>query len=159
MTTEKRVLVESKYEVIPWSGCWLWLGAVDSCGYGSVHRSFGARGTGKSFGAHRLAYEEANGPIPTAKHVLHRCDVPSCINPAHLFLGTHRDNMRDAATKGKYKGGANFGKGAQHSNAKWTQDVYDYWMQSKEPHYIAGKKTGASGNTVGAFRRARGWTG
>jgi hypothetical protein len=51
--------------------------------------------------AHRVSWVLTNGPIPDGAQVLHRCDTPACINPAHLFLGDHQANMRDKATKGR----------------------------------------------------------
>jgi hypothetical protein len=73
--------------------CWLWKGALKPNGYGN----FNARG--RFYNAHRLSWEMANGPIPQGMQVLHRCDVPLCVNPEHLFLGTIADNMMDKARK------------------------------------------------------------
>ena len=78
---------------VPWSGCWLWIGAVTKKGYGMI--------TGNRY-AHRLAYEEFIGPIPTGMQVLHKCDVKCCVNPEHLYSGTHRDNVFDAVIRDRY---------------------------------------------------------
>ncbi len=76
--------------------CWLWTGATAPMGwYG--HLAY----QGRHLAAHRLSWELANGPIPRGLHVLHRCDNPPCVRPDHLFLGTNRDNVRDASCKGR----------------------------------------------------------
>ena len=76
--------------------CWLWRGATNSRGYGRINRD----GRYQSFvAAHRIAWELTYGPIPPGMGVCHRCDVPLCVRPDHLFLGTHADNMRDMAAK------------------------------------------------------------
>lgn len=90
------------------SGCWIWGGGQDSRGYGFMFD----RRTRRTERAHRLAYELAFGPFERGLHVLHRCDNPPCVNPAHLFLGTRADNMRDARRKGRLVGNARLGKDA-----------------------------------------------
>jgi len=82
----------------PKDDCWLWRGGVGGNGYGAF-----VTAECRFNPAHRFSYELANGPIPKGMHVLHRCDVPLCVNPAHLFLGTHADNMRDLKEKGLTK--------------------------------------------------------
>jgi hypothetical protein len=88
------------------SDCWLWTAGKQPAGYGQFH--VGGRVGGRPHGAHRIAWTHAFGPIPEGMHVCHRCDVPACVNPAHLFLGTHGDNMRDKVSKGRQAKGAAF---------------------------------------------------
>lgn len=78
------------------NGCWIWQRAKYPTGYGSVSLN---RGGGY---AHRLTWEIVNGrPIPAGLCICHHCDVPSCVNPEHLFLGTHQENVHDAQRKGR----------------------------------------------------------
>jgi hypothetical protein len=78
----------------PNTGCWLWTRTQHRQGYGSLWVS------GAMQYAHRVAFCEFLGD-PGTLNVLHRCDVPACINPDHLFLGTHADNMQDMVRKGR----------------------------------------------------------
>lgn len=75
--------------------CWPWMGSRKPMGYG--HMIYLKR----DYNAHRVSYELANGPIPEGMHVLHKCDNQPCVNPSHLFLGTHTDNMHDMDAKGR----------------------------------------------------------
>jgi hypothetical protein len=95
---ERRPISERLWEKVAVRGpdeCWLWQAAVDSGGYGNIDD-----GTGRLRKAHRIAYALTHG-APGELHVLHRCDTRRCCNPAHLFLGTHDDNMRDRQDKGR----------------------------------------------------------
>lgn len=97
--------------------CWVWQGCKTKQGYGKIHvsikdgpRAKDGRSGRKMVFAHRLSWEMANGQIPEGLDVLHDCpggDNPSCVNPAHLKVGTHGDNMADASFKGQIPRGEN----------------------------------------------------
>lgn len=96
--------------------CWLWQGSLTAEGYGVISRGPGQ----KLVYAHRLSYEIHNGTFPAAFCVCHTCDVRSCVNPSHLFLGTIADNNLDMFAKGRDVQNPKFGA-ANHS-AKLTED-------------------------------------
>jgi HNH endonuclease len=75
----------------PNSGCWLRMGSPSSSGYGEIKIK------GHRIQAHRLSWEIHYGPIPVGMNVCHRCDVRQCVNPEHLFIGSHLDNAKDRA--------------------------------------------------------------
>lgn len=77
------------------TACIEFKGSRDDCGYGNI----GVKGKHKK--AHRVAWEQANGPIPDGMYVCHHCDNPPCINIDHLFLGTQKDNIQDCILKGR----------------------------------------------------------
>ena len=77
------------------TGCWLWLGCKNQAGYGKISGNY----------VHRWMWQQVYGEIPSGFHVLHKCDIPSCVNPKHLWLGTHQDNIRDRDLKGRGIGG------------------------------------------------------
>lgn len=78
---------------IPECGCFVWLRATfRNNNYPWIQYKPG----------HRFMYELAKGAIPAGAHVLHRCDVPTCLNPTHLYLGTHAQNMADRKRRGHY---------------------------------------------------------
>jgi hypothetical protein len=104
----KRKATKAENETRFWSkveksnGCWIWKSFCDRSGYGQIKID------GVVQYAPRVAYKLLHGSIPKeTPFVLHRCDNPSCVNPSHLFLGTQKDNMLDAVSKGRNSHGEN----------------------------------------------------
>ena len=115
---------ERKYQPIPWSGCWIWIASTDGEGrYGSFTKD------GKVQRAHRVSWEFCFGTIKDkALRVLHKCDVGLCVNPAHLFLGTQRDNVLDMISKGRKNVGSagkhgKHAKGERNGSARYPDNV------------------------------------
>lgn len=95
--------------------CWPWLGGLQGKGYGQFYRE-----KHRPVGAHRYSWELANGrPVPPGMQVMHSCDNPPCVNPAHLSVGTCADNRRDCSDKGRNPGNPH---GTRHPG-KWSPDV------------------------------------
>ena len=137
----------------PRGDCWRWRGHVDTGGYGGLMLSK------KRILAHRLSFEIHNGPIPhsDAHHkvsVCHECDTRLCVNPAHLFLGTHAENMADSSRKGRQK--KDIGE-ASHRAKLTDQDVLAI-RASRDRGVDLALQFNVSQTTVSAIRRGRVWT-
>lgn len=78
-------------------GCLLWTMHVDELGYGRCTKIAG------EVKVHRVSWALARGPVPKGLHICHKCDVRNCVNPEHLFPGTHLENMRDMVAKGRLR--------------------------------------------------------
>lgn len=101
----------------PITGCWLW-----TAGYGAGHAggNYGHQRCGKkTLRAHRISFEIHYGPIPLGMSICHKCDVPSCVNPNHLWLGNALLNNRDKTKKGRH--GNKFG--TDHHSTKITEVI------------------------------------
>lgn len=101
-------------------GCKLWGRQKDKKGYGLF------RFNNRHAFAHRVAWELAHGPIPKGKCVCHKCDVPSCVNVEHLFLGTQQDNLADMRSKGRHV------FGSRHGNHKLTDEDVLFIKQNRD---------------------------
>lgn len=130
-------------------GCWEWT-AANSRGYGKFRLG------GKTLAAHRVSYEWANGPIPDGLVVMHTCDNPPCVRPAHLRLGTHGDNAVDRDRKGRARQLA----GEAHPRARLTdEDVEEIRRRRKagETYRELAEAFGVSRVHAGDVANGRRW--
>lgn len=120
--------------------CWEWQAGLNSEGYGS----FWMRS--KPHKAHRLAYELVHGEIPDGMFVCHSCDNPKCCNPAHLFLGTNKDNIEDKVSKGRQA------RGVRITLAKLTaakvREIRELYATGKYSHRELGRIFGVDGSNI-----------
>lgn len=141
--------MRNRCEVVPWSGCWIWMMGTDRGGYGRIMVDDKGRTT------HRYAWTLAKGPIPAGLHVLHRCDVRCCVNPEHLWLGTNADNLRDAAAKGRLSRSRNVGE--RNHFSKLTADDVRFIRESKERNVTLAEMFQVDASAISNVRRRRNW--
>jgi len=130
--------------------CWPWLGnrMVGRCGgYGRIYVA------GKLLKAHRVSYEIHFGPIPDGMYVCHHCDNRPCVNPAHLFVGTHADNMADMGRKGC----TSVRYGENNAKAKVRREDVAVIRTSKETYRQLAERYGISTQQVYRIKCGESW--
>jgi hypothetical protein len=135
--------------------CWPWTGSTKAGGYGGVWLG---DGSGKIMRAHRAVWELLNGPISAGSGyhgtcVLHRCDNRACCNPAHLFLGTHAQNMHDRDGKGRH---ARL-RGEENPFARITEDLVRLFRASPKSGAELAREYGFDRSTVNLIRSGKRW--
>lgn len=130
--------------------CWLWTGSKRSDGYGYIAAG-GVRG--KNLKAHRVSYELKCGPIPRGMAVCHHCDVPLCVRPEHLFLGTIQENNHDRHRKGRSRGASP----QNHNRTKLTISQVREIRSSTLSGPALAKRYGTTKENIWQIRRGNTW--
>lgn len=128
--------------------CWLWTGAAQR--YGTF------KPDGKNVLAHRYSWELHFGPIPEGLCVCHKCDVPLCVRPDHLFIGTMKDNCQDREQKGR----GNQPRGEKQHSAKLTEEIVrdiKKRIADGESMYAMGKQYGLHRSAIRCIKTGRSW--
>ena len=108
--------------------CWIWIGSIMNNGYGEIGISHNKKH--RNVSTHRFSWIISHGAIPDKKYICHTCDNKSCVNPDHLYVGTHSDNIRDAVIRNRIASGKRQGaythpekvrRGETHSLVKLTE--------------------------------------
>lgn len=138
----------SRIEIDATTQCWNYTGFLND-GYG--HITVKRNGEYKTIGAHRLSFEIFKRSIAAGLYVLHKCDNRRCVNPDHLFLGTHMDNMIDGVLKKRFRYGEN------HHLTKLTAKMVRVIKESKEPAKVLSIQLGVPLHCVYDVRRGKSW--
>lgn len=142
--------LKAKVKVNADTGCWEWQASLNTNGYGQF------RFRNRPQQAHRVSWILHNGEIPEGQNVLHRCDVPVCCNPEHLFLGDQSDNAIDAVMKNRW--GPRGMVGEAHGRALVTEDDVRAIRASSLSIRALAKKYGISLGAIQHIRKRRSWT-
>jgi hypothetical protein len=134
----------------PNSGCLLWTAYANPAGYGVVC----VPKKRATMLAHRAAWTVHRGPIPEGLHVCHKCDVPACINPDHLFLGTNDDNVADKVRKNR----ANKPVGVRNPRARLSESDVSAIRADMRTHEQIAADYGVARTTIGAVKSGRNWS-
>lgn len=134
--------------VVTDAGCWLWTAKKLPNGYGQIGR--GGRGYGMAY-AHRVSYQLFRGEIPAGMFVCHSCDVPSCVNPEHLFLGTPKENTHDSMAKGRFL------MGERQPSSRLTNAQVREILNSQETGAFLSKKFSVAQSTISMIRTGKNW--
>lgn len=121
--------------------CWLWKSNKDKDGYGTM------RSGKQNKRAHRVSYEQYVGKIPEGKFILHSCNNPACVNPNHLRIGTHKDNMKDRNNSGNYL------KNEKHFNSKFSDETVKKVRSATGTYKQIGLMFNMSATQVGNIKR------
>jgi hypothetical protein len=141
--------LERNYIPEPNSGCWIWLGGLrGNTGYGTVS----IKGYGTT-GAHRASYAAHKGDVPSHLVVRHKCDVPMCVNPDHLELGTQQNNIDDAIARGRFIGNGRFRKVGKKLDEAKALAIFN----SMDTASVEAAKFGISIDMVKCIRRGKSW--
>lgn len=140
-----RVSFARRHRVDSETGCWVWTGGFHTTGYGALRD--GRRGGT----AHRISWEIHYGSIPDGLEVCHRCDNRACVNPEHLFLGTHQDNMTDMVNKGRAP------VGQRAFGVKLTPEQVLAIRNDPRSQSRIGREYGVTQTTVGLIKRRKRW--
>lgn len=164
---EPRPVADRLWAKVDKSGdCWLWMGAFED-GYGRIGVCKTATTPAYNERVHRISFLIHYGPIPRGLNVCHTCDVRHCVNPDHLWLGTHADNNADKHAKGRSRCGNGVWKngvtpaGVRNGLAKLDDDkvlaIRSAYASSKISQEALAKIYGVSDTLIGNIVRRESW--
>lgn len=151
ITGKNKLRFYKKFNINKKNGCWIWNASSNSAGYGLMRINY------EYILAHRLSWMIYKGEIPAGLCVLHNCDIPACVNPDHLFIGSQKENIKDMISKNRNSCGIGEKNGHSILSEKIVLEIRNKYIPKKYSMRMLAKEYGVTPQNIFSIVKNKTW--